>query len=138
MPLDGAAIQQQQPPQSMKPLPQGLGPHSAAHMSALPDVPPLAPAVPLPPVAALDAPPPPLDVAPPPPPVAVAPPPPLVLAAPAFEVVPPLAVVPALPFDVVPAVPLPVAPAVPPLEESSELLQAASPTVEEAPVTTRT
>jgi hypothetical protein len=106
MPLAGAVIQQQHPPQSMKPFPQGLGPH--AHAVAAPALPPLvvAPAVP------------PLVVAPALPPPAVAP------------AVPPLAVAPA---------PLVVAPALPPepVLPLSEL-HAARPTVEDAPVTTRT
>jgi hypothetical protein len=111
---------------------------------APPEWPPLAPPLP-PPEAPPDeppdappaaAPPPPVAVAPPPP-VAVAPPPPLAVVPPA----PPLAVVPACPpLDVpallVPAV-APVPPVVPPLLVVS-LLHAASPTVEDAPVTTRT
>jgi hypothetical protein len=107
MPLDGAVIQQQHPPQSMKPFPQGLGPHP--HVVAAPALPPLvaAPAVP------------PLVVAPALPPLVVAP------------AVPPLAVAPA---------PLVVAPALPPLEPVVPLseLHAARPTVDDAPVTTRT
>jgi len=105
MPFAGAAIQQQQPPQSMNPLPHGLGPQVAVHTAP-------------PPVPALEVAPAVLDAAPELPPA---------------EVVPPVL------LAVVPALLLGVAPAVPPAPELplSEL-HAASPTVEEAPVTTRT
>ena len=96
MPFAGAAIQQQQPPQSMKPWPQGLGPQLVEHMPVL-----LVPAA------------------------AVAP------ALPAAAPDPPLAVSPAVPL---------VAPALPPLDPVVPLseLHAASPTVDDAPVTTST